>query len=187
LLISAIGYLADVAQAMSMNLKQPGATFYLLGEFSPAFGGSHFARLFGIPAQGSRQAPLPSPLAPALYRALHRVIEQGSIVNACHDLSEGGLAVAAAEMCIAGQLGLSLELPDDSDPWVWLFGETAGCFLVEVKAGAEADFEAHFEAHPVLRLGSVRPHPGFHVSQAGQLLFTLPVNKLAQAWRTPLV
>ena len=71
-------------------------------------------------------------------QAVQTAIEAGC-VRACHDLSEGGLAVAAAEMAFAGGLGMELDLSavgrrgeGDATEAAMLFGESAGRFLVEV-------------------------------------------------------
>jgi phosphoribosylformylglycinamidine synthase len=81
------------------------------------------------------------------------------LVRACHDLSEGGLGVAAAEMAIAGRLGLELDLtslPRSADvetDVVALFSESSGRFLVEVAPEMAAAFEEMLTGRPAARLG----------------------------------
>ncbi len=186
LLISAVATLPDVRQAVTMDLKQPGAALYLIGEFQPAFGGSHFVQRFGLPGGASAGAPLPGAQAPAVYRALHRAMQVPGLVSACHDLSEGGLATAAAEMGIAGRLGLTLDLPEHLGSYPGLFGETAGCLLAEVAAGRETDFERRMDGLPIRPVGRVTAQPILTALQAGKILFSLPISDLAIAWRTPL-
>ena len=79
-------------------------------------------------------------------------------MRACHDLSEGGLAVAAAEMCLAGRLGLRLDL-QAKDALLALFGETNGCLLVEVRPSDTNAFENRMAGLPVIRLGQVTAEP----------------------------
>jgi len=55
------------------------------------------------------------------------------LVQSCHDVSEGGIAVALAEMCIAGGLGASVDTVDLKIPPRYLFSETNTCFIVEVE------------------------------------------------------
>jgi phosphoribosylformylglycinamidine synthase len=155
LLISAIGLIEDVGQAVTMDLKAPGDLLYLVGAFQP--------RPAGVPG-------LP-PGAPAAYRALHRAMQSG-LLRACHDLSEGGLAVAAAEMCIGGRLGLELALPGDN-PRLALFGETNGCLLVEVRPADAPAFESamadwRLAGQPCQRLGTVRAEPILNIAGGGQ-------------------
>ena len=91
LLISAIGAVQDVNQSISMDLKEAGDFIYLVGEF----------------AAGQKSVPDVPASALKVYRALHQAITNG-IIRAAHDLSEGGLAVSAAEMCIGGRLGMNI-------------------------------------------------------------------------------
>jgi phosphoribosylformylglycinamidine synthase len=108
------------------------------------------------------------------------------LVSACHDLSEGGLAVSAAEMSIAGQMGIILDLPAVKNASALLYGETAGCLLVEAAAGREAELERALAGQPVRPVGHVLAEPVYTVNVAGRPLFSLPVADLAAAWRTPL-
>jgi phosphoribosylformylglycinamidine synthase len=182
LLISSIGVMPDVAEAVSMDLKAAGNALYLLGDFRPVFGGSHFNLITGH-ASGE---PIPEvhPNTPRMYQCLHRAISS-KLVRACHDLSEGGLAVAAAEMCIAGRLGLSLNLPDGEACRV-LFGEMDGCLLVEVEPGQADAFEAILAGQSFRKLGNVTVECSFKVNAQGKILFDLPVTELISAWNTPL-
>jgi phosphoribosylformylglycinamidine synthase len=186
LLISALATLPDVRQAVSMDLKLPGAALYLVGEFQPAFGGSHFVHHYGLPGGAPASAPLAGARAPVVYRALHRAMQVPGLVRACHDLSEGGLATAAAEMCIAGRLGLTLDLPAGVDGYLGLFGETAGCLLVEAARGREAEFEHELAGLPVQPVGRVTAQPAFTALQAGKPFFSLSIADLAAAWQTSL-
>lgn len=182
LLISALGIIDDVNQAVSMDLKEPGNLLYLLGDFAPVFGGSHFDLLGvdGPRSSGAEQVPGVPPHAPAVYRALHKAITRG-LVRSAHDLSEGGLAVAAAEMCIGGRLGLALDLAVD-DPLRALFGESNGCLLAEVRPADAAAFEKLFGKLPLLRIATILDDQDLVVNNAGQELFILPVADLVTAW-----
>lgn len=186
LLISAIGIIPNVNLAVTLDFKQPGNPVFLLGDFQPAFGGSHFALCFGIPEGALHEVPLPSPGAPALYRAFHHALVMKGVVQACHDLSEGGLAVTAAEMCLSGGLGLQVELPQDRDALAQLFGETAGCLLVEVDAARVDEWLEQMAGFPVCQIGQVTLQPSLVISHAEQQLFSLSLQEIAAAWRTPL-
>ena len=198
LLISALGIIDDVNGSVTMDLKEAGNPVYLVGDFAPVFGGSHYALVatdhksltvdssitHGPSAIVDDAVPGISEHAPALYRALHKAINQG-LVRSCHDLSEGGLAVAAAEMCIGGRLGLTMELPLE-DSLRALFGETNGCLLVEVKPENAAAFEALFESLPKLRIATVETEPNFVVNKAGKEIGFVPVDDLVTVWNVTL-
>ncbi|MCE1252950.1 MAG: phosphoribosylformylglycinamidine synthase subunit PurL, partial [Anaerolineae bacterium] len=126
LLISALGLIDDIRFCVSMDLKSPGNLLYLVGEMNPAFGGSHFNLIAGD--QAIRDfIPQPSLNAPEVYRRLYKAMRQ-RLVRACHDLSEGGLGVTTAEMCLAGRLGMDLHL-SEADNFRFVFGETNGCLV----------------------------------------------------------
>ncbi len=96
LLISAIGIVPDIHSCVTSNFKAAGNRIYLLGETKRELGGSLLHELLEI-AGGDAPSLPDNPLN--RYRLLHQAIQQG-LVQACHDLSEGGLGVALAEMCI---------------------------------------------------------------------------------------
>jgi phosphoribosylformylglycinamidine (FGAM) synthase-like enzyme len=103
-------------------------------------------------------------------------------VVACHDVSDGGWLVAAAEMCIASGLGLLLE-PDDRS----FFDEPRGQYLVEFE-GEEQELAALAAKSPALRfhrLGPVQHSPELvlHLDEEG---VQLPVEQLTRAWRGTL-
>lgn len=183
LLISAIGVMSDYHSAVSMDLKQAGSRLYLLGAFSPHFGGSAYARISpGLPANADLSVPPLPENAPALYAAYHRALQNGWI-RACHDLSEGGLAVTAAEMCMGGRLGMHLALPA-GDPIGLLFGECNGCLLIEVDEAHSSQIENGFQGLSITRLGSVTENPVLHCAQHSQTLLDIPVDSLLEAWKT---
>jgi phosphoribosylformylglycinamidine synthase subunit PurSL len=179
LLISGIGVIQDWSQAVSMDLKQSGDRIYLIGPFKPVLGGSHFSLVTGSPCEEG----IPSCQPPEVlkhYLALHEAILNRQ-VRACHDLSEGGLAVAAAEMCIGGRLGLDLELQGE-DPLRTLFGETTGCLLVEIAQEYWSVFEADFEGLNCQRIGLVCPEPVLSIRSGDDPLIHLPVPEMLHAW-----
>ena len=200
LLISAMGIIDDVNQSVTMDLKEAGNLVYLIGDFAPVFGGSHYnlstvdsgtvdggpstvnssSTVHGLPSTVGESVPGISDNAPAVYRALHQAILQG-LVRSSHDLSEGGLGVAAAEMCIGGRLGLTMEL-EAEDTLRTLFGETNGCLLVEVEPGNTAAFEKLFQTLPSLRVAVVTAEPNFVIQKAGKEISFAPVDDLVTVW-----
>jgi phosphoribosylformylglycinamidine synthase len=107
LLISALGQVDDVGRCVTMDLKQPYNYLYQVGITRDELGGSHFALVQSL--SGGRVPQADPQVAKKTFAAIHRAIRAG-LVRACHDLSEGGLAVAAAEMAFAGNLGARIFL-----------------------------------------------------------------------------
>ena len=120
LLISAIGQVDDVSRCVTMDFKEPGNVLYLVGTTRDELGGSHYSDLRRCrnATRLAGQVPQLDPqVARKTFAAMHRAIHAG-LVRACHDLSEGGLAVAAAEMAFAGGFGANIDLqamPCDDD------------------------------------------------------------------------
>jgi phosphoribosylformylglycinamidine synthase len=133
-------------------------------------------------------------------KALGSAIRMG-LVQSCHDLSEGGLAVAAAEMSLAGLLGMTIDLKqtphetmtlaeDTKSPadfnTILLFSESASRFLVEISPEHQDAFETYMRAHGVYDfacIGVVNNIERFVIQNANQLLIDLPVNELQAAWQ----
>jgi phosphoribosylformylglycinamidine synthase len=186
LLISALGIVPDVRQATTMDLKAPGDWLYVLGETREELGGSHYAQLHGL-AGGI--APAAAPAGPATMRALHLALAS-SLVRACHDCSEGGLAVAIAEMALAGRLGLHVDLGVVPQPAgdrlaarALLFAESNARFVVEVAPEDAVAFEAMLVGLPWARVGVVAAEPRLVVRQAGAELLALEVEAARWAWQ----
>ncbi len=181
LLISALGWMPDWEMAVTMDVKQAGDGLFLVGDFQPVFGGSHF-NLANPKVSVEEGVPVCSPRNPEVYKAFHEAVKAG-LVKACHDLSEGGLAVTAAEMMIAGRRGITLDLVDPDDPVRQLFGETSGCLLVEVSGDHLAAFQQIFENLPCRLLGHVEQEPVLRVTSNGIDLLKSTVPRLLAAWK----
>lgn len=181
LLISAMGWMPDWEKSITMDAKQAGNSIFLVGDFQPAFGGSHF-NLANPEAAVEEGVPVCSLQNPAVYKAFHAAATTG-LVKACHDLSEGGLAVTAAEMAIAGRKGITLELDDQDDPLRSLYGETSGCLLVEVSPEHQMKFMQTMGNLPSRQIGRVEMQPVLCVKSHGNDLFSLPLSRLLTAWK----
>jgi phosphoribosylformylglycinamidine synthase len=138
LVITAVGHVPNVARCVTPDLREAGNHLLLLGTTDVEFAGSHLDVIHGTPPEPG-VVPAPDPDAPERYQRLHEAINAG-LVQSCHDLSEGGLAVALAEMCIAGRLGASIHTLPHDDPHAALFAESVGRLVVEVRPDQVAAF-----------------------------------------------
>ena len=157
LLITALGIVPDIRSAVSMDLKTPGDSVYIMGQTFDELGGSEYYKLNGY--LGKNVPEVRFSHAKRVFSALTKAIES-RFVKACHDLSEGGLAVAAAEMAFAGGHGMELDLGkapceglnrNDSV----LFSESNSRFLVEVSRDAKSSFEEKMHGRPFAEIGRV--------------------------------
>src|ERR1700743_1077783 len=153
----------------------PGETLILLGDTRDEFDGSIWAQVTADHLGG-----LPPAVDLARERLLADVLGAASrdgLVSAAHDLSEGGLAQAVVESALAGETGCRIVLPDDADPFVMLFSESAGRVLVAVPRTEESRFRAICEARGLrdTRIGVV-DQGSDSVEVQGQ--FTVPLAEL---------
>ncbi len=175
LVITAVGHVPDVAKAVTPDLKQAGNVVVLLGRTLAEFGGSHLAMVLGDDTTSA--VPAPDLAAPGRYRALHAAMQRG-LVAAAHDCSEGGLAVALAEMAIAGRLGLEVAVGVvDDDATTALFSESVGRVVCEVRPEHLGEFKDVVGGETRI-IGHVSAAPTMTVS--GQ--FELPLDRLVAAF-----
>ena len=161
-----------------------------MGRTRDELGGSRYYRMLGY--IGRNVPTVDAAAGSGTMNRLHEAISQG-LVAACHDCSEGGLAVAAAEMAFAGGFGMALDLdavprdPEaDRDDTV-LFSESNSRYVVEVPAGREADFEARMEGSPFGRAGTVTGEDRFLVrGLGGDEIVSAELSILKEAWQRPL-
>jgi len=186
LVISALGIVPDIANTVTSDLKTTGNTLYLVGSTSNELGGSAVAGLVGY-AGGA--APAPPGGAIEGYRSLHEAISAG-LVMSCHDLSEGGLAVTAAEMAIGGGLGLEISLQEIPHPDLVTdsesaaFSESLGRFLVEIGPQDGTRFETVMNGYPVAAIGTVRDDAVISISGLdGAPFITTDLTTAGHAWR----
>jgi phosphoribosylformylglycinamidine synthase len=155
LVITAIAHVPDANAVVTPDLKRAGNVVVQVGSTACEFGGSHFAKVNDVAAGAT--VPAPDPAAPTRYRRLHAALRSGR-VSACHDISEGGLAVALAEMAIAGRLGLSIDTLPGPDPTSALFSESSSRFVCEI-APSDVSWLTEQLGEPVSVLGTVTAEP----------------------------
>ena len=122
--IGAVGLLDDVARHMTLAFKGAGHAVVLLGETRGWLGASLYLR-----EVCGREEGAPPPVALHRERRKGELVRQliaDGLVRACHDVSDGGLLVAVAEMAMAGGVGASLEAPSGLPLHGWCFGEDQG-------------------------------------------------------------
>ena len=195
LLISALGRVPDVRRCVSMDLKEPGQVLVLIGVTREELGGSHFHLIHG--QEGGQVPRVDSQLAPRVFQGLHQAMQRG-LIRACHDLSEGGLAVAVAEMAFAGGVGADLtglrerSLHGQAAPElaaeVLLFSESATRFVVEVKPADVAGLIECFPSEvPLWPIGKTVKEPRLRIAGAsGEWIIWAQLEDMKEAWQKPL-
>jgi phosphoribosylformylglycinamidine synthase len=172
--VGVLGILPDVRRRLSLRFRRAGARLVLLGRTGEDLGGSAWA--WAVHGHlGGRPPAVDLAAERALAVVLASAAEDG-LLAAAHDLSEGGLAVALAESCLAGATGARVSLP--GDPFTMLFSESPARVVAEVAPGADAALAALCERHrvPLMDLGTLG---GDRLEVAG--CFAVTLDELAAA------
>jgi phosphoribosylformylglycinamidine synthase len=190
LLISALGQIENIEQAVTMDLKTPEGRLFLIGETKEQLGGSHWAMVNNL--TGGEVPRVDLQTAPKIFAAVHGAIASGC-VRSCHDLSEGGLAAALAEMAFAGEFGIEVSLDKlaassgISQAGILLFSESNTRFVFEVPAEKVQKFTRHFQDLPLAELGTVTENNRVRITgPTGESLIDTAWPDLKASWQHPL-
>jgi phosphoribosylformylglycinamidine synthase len=180
----------DCRKAITMDLKKGGSAVYLTGLTKNEMGASHYHMLRG--AIGNTVPTVDPEMGKKIYSSLYAAM-QGGMVYACHDCSEGGFAVAAAEMAFAGGLGMEVDVAamkteGEVPTTARLFGESASRLLVEVEASRASEFEKLLTnaGAPVAKVGIVTALPKLVIKDGAKTLIDSDTDSLGEAWRGAL-
>ncbi|MCW4016216.1 MAG: phosphoribosylformylglycinamidine synthase subunit PurL [Candidatus Bathyarchaeota archaeon] len=190
LLITAIGITPDVRKTVSMELKQPKNSIYMVGKTYPELGGSQYYQNKGI--LGNTVPKVRMAQAKNTMDQITKSIDNGYL-RACHDLSEGGLAVAAAEMAFSSGYGIELDLNKvprteqmSRNDFV-LFSESNSRFLVEVTQKRKTEFEALMKGVYCAEIGTVTNDEVMSVTGLdGKQVLHADIPELRRRWKSAL-
>ncbi|MFF2811172.1 phosphoribosylformylglycinamidine synthase subunit PurL [Streptomyces sp. NPDC058000] len=174
--VAVLGVIDDVTRRTPVAFAEEGQLIYLLGDTREELGGSAWSQVIHDHLGG-----LPPQVDLERERLLAEILISASrdgMVDAAHDLSDGGLVQALVESCLRGGKGARLVVPDDLDPFVFLFSESAGRAVVAVPRSEELRFTDMCGARglPATRIGVV---DGDELAVQGQ--FGIPLDELRTA------
>jgi phosphoribosylformylglycinamidine synthase len=186
LLVTAMGQLDDVRRAVSPDLKAAGNRLAVVGETRPDMAGSQLALTSRVSGGDVPTVDV------AAFRAAIRAVSaarRGGLVQSCHDVSDGGLAAAVAEMAIAGKLGARIVLADvpatsgaANHDLAIAFAETPGRFVCEVRPEHAAEFARCMDGVRFAWVGEVMSSPDLEVVSTTGTTDRVAVDRLARAW-----
>jgi len=188
-IIACVGVVEDYSRCRSLRFKQEGDEIFLLGQPLDELGGSEYYRV----VYNALGANVPTADFIRERRQIAAVIEMHRLgwIKACHDIGQGGLITALAEMALgardAGDLGLTIDLAEfeklELPPHVLLFSETGG-FIVELPAGMESKALALCTRNrvPLFRLGSLAPRRRLEVLDGGTRRAVWDIDELYAAY-----
>ena len=188
LLITAIGIIPDIRKAVTIDLKKPNNPIYIVGETHMELGGSEYYRLKGF--LGKQVPKVRAEKAKKVMDAVTKAIDNG-LVKACHDLSEGGLGVAAAEMAFTGGYGLEISLKKvptgekiQRNDFL-LFSESNSRFLIEVDSSFKEEFERLLHGIPHAEIGKVTKERYLCVyGLDGRVVVEASLDDLLEHWKS---
>ena len=189
-LCSGFGVVEDASHVHGSSLRRSDSVLFLVGNTEDEMGGSVYARVKGVKDCKVPQTDCAANFA--IYKQYYdKALTQGLVLSA-HDLSEGGLAVAAAEMAFSGKGGITLNL--DALPTVggWknnavpCFGESTGRFLVEVDPDMADEFAAAMAGTPCARIGSATTDGKLTITAGGATVLQAEIAELKNIWKNGL-
>ena len=190
LLITAIGVIPDIRKTVSMELKQPGNIIYIVAKTYPELGGSHYYQNKGFLGNSVPKVRLDQ--ANKTMDKITKAIDKGYL-RACHDLSEGGLAVACAEMAFSSGYGVELDLnkvpttKEGSRNDFVLFSESNSRFLVEVSEKNKENFETLMKDAVCAQIGKVKKEGYLSVTGLeGKTVIHADLEELRRRWKSVL-
>lgn len=146
--IGGVGVIADARQSANIAFKKPGDLICLLGHTSGHLGASLYLREICGKEEGDAPT-IDLALERRLGDAVRQLIKEG-IVTTCHDISDGGLLVAIAEMAIAGRMGAKLKASPASVPdFAFWFGEDQARYVLTLSP----DHIGRLKDLPLLEIG----------------------------------
>ena len=187
LLISAISIVDDISKCVTMDAKKASNLLFMVGETKNELGGSHYYKIKGH--VGASVPRLDLETAPRIAEKISAAIAKG-LVASCHDCSEGGLAVALAEMAFAGGLGIEADLrglPRSKDCCradSQLFSESNSRYIVEVEPENYDAFAKLMLNLPFGQIGKVTEEKKLIIkAQDGKTVIESDIDSLKQAWQ----
>lgn len=153
--VAVLGVIDDVTRRTPIGFAEEGQLLYLLGDTADELGGSAWSQVVHQHLGG-----LPPKVDLERERLLGEILIAGSrdgMIDAAHDLSDGGLGQALVESCLKGGKGARVVVPEGQDPFVFLFSESAGRAVVSVPRSEELRFNDMCGARglPATRIGVV--------------------------------
>ncbi|MCX5680175.1 MAG: AIR synthase-related protein [Candidatus Omnitrophica bacterium] len=187
LLISCISVVNDISRCITMDIKKSGNPLYIVGLTYDELGGSQYYKMKGY--TGNDVPKVDAVYGRSLMTKLSKVIEKGYI-RSCHDCSEGGMAVAIAEMAFAGGIGADIDLskwaPPKGQPHLsaekMLFSESNTRFVIEVSD--EDKFLTYMSGFPVWKLGAAAKNKRLTIKDLNnKIVINADIDGLRAAWK----
>lgn len=188
-LFSVVSPIPAVERCLSSEFKKPGDIIYILGLTRSELGRSEFAS--EIEDLGGDVPQVDLIPARERYLKFYDLVQEG-LINACHDISDGGLAVAVAEMAIGSSLGAELRVedipisPQDMLVEEILYSETPSRLLITIPQAGQRAFERRLGKQTYQVIGQVRENTKLTFYYQGERYLHDEIDELRKAWKETL-
>lgn len=175
--IGMVGLVKDLDHITTQEFKQAGHLIYLLGHTKPEFGGSELQKLVHGKVFGKAPS-IDLKIEKSYQNQILQAIRAG-LVASCHDVSEGGVAVALAE-CVMGANNLGASVQLTGDVVTQLFSESQSRFIISVKEENRTQFESLVDAKLI---GKVTAESRLEITVNQEKVIETDVEGLKKAWK----
>ena len=185
ILYSVVAKIDDVRKTVTSDFKAEGDLIYILGKTYDELGASEFYKLFG--KLGANVPKVRKENAKRIYEKLAFANEM-SLIESCHDLSDGGMAVAVCESALGTEFGIEVNISryEDLHLNAILFSETHSRFVVSVKPENREKLENLF-GNNCKFIGRVTATGKFRIIFRGEEIINLEMKELRKAWNNGLL
>ncbi len=185
LLVSLMGIIDNTGKSVTTDFKNPGDNIYILGNTNGELGGTFFEKI-----SGGSYGPAPSvdtETALSTYTRLSDAIQK-NLVASCHDISDGGIAVALAESTLGGMTGSEISidsLPGSSagETARLLFCESPSRFIVSVSPDKSSDFEKTMKGSPFRLIGKTTDTGKMTIMKNNTAVIEASVDSISNSWK----
>ncbi len=185
LLVTGIGIIEDEIDPVSTPFKKEGNLIYLIGETNKELGSSEYLKIIGIHNKGFVPKVFPEKFLKS-YEKIYEAIKKGFIVSA-HDVSQGGIGISLSEMTFARSKGAFISIKSSLRWDEFLFSESAGRIIVEVKRGKREDFEKLFNGLPFCLIGEVISENELKVEFNNEIIIKLEIERMYKEFSRSLI
>ena len=172
-----IGLVKDIRKCVTSDMKNEG-TIWIVGKTKNEMGASLYYRTLGLEC-----SKVPTTNFQTFMPRMEQLIQaiENKEVIACHDISNGGLALSIIEMCMSG-VGAEINLNSDLRADIELFSESNGRWVVQVAPGFESKFERRFDF--AKKIGDVNDKIIFNKN--GAQITNFQIDKIRKKWINPI-
>ncbi len=187
LLISSIGIIGNIKNAITFDFKFAGDLIYILGETFDELGGSEYFRLMDEKNSGNHVPKVDAKKNKKLYLTYAKAVEQG-VISSGIGVNIGGLGVALAKSAIAGDLGCEISLQSlpgkvTRDDFA-LFSESQGRILVSIDPNKKLEFEKLFKGNIFSEIGKVTNDSQIKIKGlSNELVVSAKVDKILDSYK----